>query len=112
MLTPGMVIIKKSAVGAAAVKIKHKELLAERDELNGKLAENASALRDCAAAARLFGVELDLQPNVRQPDLPGIPTDDARGESIREMTLSLLKEAGERGSRASPIRRAIESRVG
>jgi len=110
----------EDVAGAEAVRAKYAVLMDERRELLSKLLENTTALENAAFAGKFFGIEIqlpkDMEPSAyqaarmeaRQPTLFETPTDG----TIRDMVLEQLKAAGERGTRAAPIRAHIEKVLG
>jgi hypothetical protein len=122
---------KESEKAAAeAIRAKADHLIEEWSTLVKRLQANWISVQDVVAAGRLFNVEIKLPadyprsaPSMRFaiPDTapipkspPGQPTlFESTGETtIREAVLEQLKMAGEKGAKASSIRRVIESMIG
>ena len=106
-------------VGKDALREKIDELLSERSELQARMRANTSAFLDAVAAGRLFGVDVPLPPDMREPSArpPNAPRVDQPSlfqadRSIRDMVLEQLKLAGKRGMKATPLRGMIESLLG
>ena len=111
---------------ADAVRVKAEHLVKEWGHLVGRLRQNWSSMQDAMAAARLFGVEIDLPPDYPKsaPDVrPSAAVEpapvsqptlfEAAGETtIREAVLEQLKKAGEKGTKAAKIRQVIEQALG
>jgi len=104
--------------GADAVREKVERLLFERSQLVESWRGNTSALRDAAAAGRLFGVDIQLPSDIDvgapdgvapQPSLFGVHGGEI---TIREAVLDQLKMAGDNGVKAARIRRVIENMIG
>lgn len=110
--------------GAEAVKRKVEELLGERRDLRGRWRSNTAALKDALAAGRLFGVQIDLPPDIDQePPNQSQPrirvADKARhlfespsDATVRDGVVAQLKAAGKAGTKAALIREHIEKVTG
>lgn len=103
--------------GSDAVRAEYRRLMSERENIAEKLAKNTAALQDCAAAGRLFGVPIELPPDliVVQRPTPSLHPpihNDGSEQTIRDMVLEQLKNAGDIGIKASAIQRTIEIRLG
>lgn len=112
--------------GADAVTDKFERLIIERGDLRDKWKLNTEALLDAVAAGRLFGVEIDLPPDIGEMPgklLPGSPKsqqsvpqanlfEPAGDLSIREAVIDQLKMAGKKGIKAATLRRIIENMLG
>lgn len=103
--------------GADAVKAEYRRLMSERENIAQKLAKNTAALQDCAAAGRLFGVPIELPPDLivvkrPSPSLHLLGPRNAPDQTIRDMVLKQLEGAGEKGIKAQAIQRTIEGTLG
>jgi hypothetical protein len=112
---------------AEAVRAKVRELATEYSELLARMQTNWAAMQDALAAARLFNAEIDLPPDypatapsthpmppIGSSTVPAQPSlfERAGDTTIREAVLDELEKAGERGTKAAAIRRAIEDKIG
>lgn len=115
------------AAGASAVRSKVETLLKEREGIKSKLNANTTALLNAVAAGQLFGVEIELPPDLRRASTGaaqvaiqgGQATGTIRQASlfeaknpettIRDLVLDTLKAYGEKGAKAATLRRVAES---
>jgi len=105
------------------VTAKFKGLIESRRTLLKTLAQNTNHIQDAVAAARLFGGELKMPPDMdlvlghEEPAPATAPVQknlfESGGEqTIREDVITHLKGAGSKGIKAAVIRHSIEAKLG